>query len=158
MRHSWSREPHSPICICCVAPSSNPPRTELTRSARHRSQSSTALKFDRCPRLAQSGHPSLVRQCPLLGVKQTSDRGASMSAFDPKGTSSRSLSSNKSVVYLRRFLASRDRGPLSAPVIEISPTNQTISSVIATAKMYSVAVMRPLNRAHHTGPIRRRDQ
>ena len=40
----------------------------------------------RCPLLAQSGHSAAEFQCPLLGVKRTSDRGASMSAFDPKRT------------------------------------------------------------------------
>ena len=37
--------------------------------------------------MAQSGHPDPLNQCPLLGVKRTSDGGASMSAFDPKRTS-----------------------------------------------------------------------
>jgi len=40
-----------------------------------------------CPLLAQSGHPTVFRQCPLLGVKRTSAAGYSMSAFDPKRTS-----------------------------------------------------------------------
>ena len=48
--------------------------------------------------------------------------------------------------YLRRLPASRriDRGPLSAPATESSATSQTISTVMATAKMYSVAVIGPL--------------
>jgi hypothetical protein len=33
-----------------------------------------------CPLLAQSGHGTLTK-CPLLGVKQTSPAGYSMSAF-----------------------------------------------------------------------------
>jgi hypothetical protein len=33
--------------------------------------------------LAQSGHPTVVCQCPLLGVKRTSIGIAAMSAFDP---------------------------------------------------------------------------
>ena len=40
-----------------------------------------------CPLLAQSGHPTLIRQCPLLGVKRTSIEGGGMSANDPKRTS-----------------------------------------------------------------------
>jgi hypothetical protein len=39
-----------------------------------------------CPLLAQSGYPSVVRRCPLLGVKRTSGESAPMSAFDPKRT------------------------------------------------------------------------
>jgi hypothetical protein len=35
------------------------------------------------PLLAQSGHPTVVRQCPLLEVKRTSMVGNPMSAFDP---------------------------------------------------------------------------
>src|SRR5690348_13841858 len=38
------------------------------------------------PLLAQSGHFSIEFQCPLLGVKRTSDGRASMSGFDPKAT------------------------------------------------------------------------
>jgi hypothetical protein len=37
--------------------------------------------------MAQSGHHDRAAECPLLGVKRTSGRGASMSAFDPKRTS-----------------------------------------------------------------------
>jgi hypothetical protein len=37
--------------------------------------------------MAQSGHPSIDRQCPLLGVKRTSASAKPMSAFDPKRTS-----------------------------------------------------------------------
>src|SRR5262249_22656138 len=49
-------------------------------------------------------------------------------------------------IYLRRLPASRctDRGPLSAPATETSAASQTISTVMATAKMYSVAVIGPL--------------
>src|SRR6516225_9335285 len=42
-----------------------------------------------CPLLAQSGHHAVEFQCLLLGVKQTSGRRTSMSAFDPKRTSGR---------------------------------------------------------------------
>src|SRR6516162_3202901 len=35
-----------------------------------------------CLLLAQSGHYRSAKRCPLLGVKQTSDWRASMSAFD----------------------------------------------------------------------------
>jgi two-component system cell cycle response regulator DivK len=38
------------------------------------------------PLLAQSGHPTVVCQCPLLGVRQTSHFQRVMSAFDPKRT------------------------------------------------------------------------
>jgi hypothetical protein len=34
--------------------------------------------------LAQSGHSSVARQCPLLGVKRTWQSQSLMSAFDPK--------------------------------------------------------------------------
>jgi hypothetical protein len=34
--------------------------------------------------MAQSGHPTVARQCPLLGVKRTSAAANPMSAFDPK--------------------------------------------------------------------------
>jgi hypothetical protein len=37
-----------------------------------------------CPLLAQSGHPSLHRTCPLSRVKRTSQLAARMSANDPK--------------------------------------------------------------------------
>jgi hypothetical protein len=36
--------------------------------------------------LAQSGHSTAARQCPLLGVKRTSTGGDPMSAYDPKRT------------------------------------------------------------------------
>jgi hypothetical protein len=36
--------------------------------------------------MALSGHPSGADECPLLGVKRTSGRRVSMSAFDPKRT------------------------------------------------------------------------
>jgi hypothetical protein len=36
--------------------------------------------------MAQSGHPSRARQCPLSGVKRTSRFRDVMSAFDPKAT------------------------------------------------------------------------
>jgi hypothetical protein len=36
---------------------------------------------------AQSGHPSRATECPLSGVKQTSQIPGVMSAFDPKRTS-----------------------------------------------------------------------
>jgi hypothetical protein len=36
--------------------------------------------------LAQSGHHSRLRQCPLSGVKRTSRIQSVMSAFDPKRT------------------------------------------------------------------------
>src|SRR5262249_16928216 len=39
-----------------------------------------------CPLLAQSRHPDTHNRCPLLGVKQASGGGASMSANDPKRT------------------------------------------------------------------------
>ena len=39
-----------------------------------------------CLLLAQSGHARRLQQCPLLGVKRTLNRRASMSAFDPKRT------------------------------------------------------------------------
>ena len=42
------------------------------------------------PLLAQSGHPSLHRTCPLLGEKRTCDFALQMSAFDPKRTSAHS--------------------------------------------------------------------
>jgi len=38
------------------------------------------------PLMAQSGHPSIDRQCPFLGVKRTSMGTHPMSAFDPKRT------------------------------------------------------------------------
>jgi len=38
-------------------------------------------------RLARSGLPNALNQCPLSGVKRTLVGGASMSAFDPKRTS-----------------------------------------------------------------------
>jgi hypothetical protein len=41
----------------------------------------------RCRLMAQSGHPSVVRQCPLLGVKRTLQFHGHMSAFDPTRTS-----------------------------------------------------------------------
>jgi hypothetical protein len=41
----------------------------------------------RSPLLAQSRHPSCVRQCPLSGVKRTSRFQGVMSAFDPPATS-----------------------------------------------------------------------
>jgi hypothetical protein len=37
--------------------------------------------------MALSGRDDGIRRCPLSGVKRTSVRGASMSAFDPKRTS-----------------------------------------------------------------------
>jgi hypothetical protein len=37
-----------------------------------------------CPLLALSGHPSLHRTCPLLGVKRTLDFLVGMSAVDPR--------------------------------------------------------------------------
>src|SRR5262249_61936343 len=40
-----------------------------------------------CLLLAQSGHFTAAFQCLLLGVKRTSSRRASMSAYDPKRTS-----------------------------------------------------------------------
>jgi hypothetical protein len=42
----------------------------------------------RCLLMAQSGHPSRATECPLLGVKQTSQFEGVMSAFDPKGVMS----------------------------------------------------------------------
>jgi hypothetical protein len=36
--------------------------------------------------LAQSGHQTVARRCPLLGVKRTSRLIGAMSAFDPKRT------------------------------------------------------------------------
>jgi hypothetical protein len=39
------------------------------------------------PLLAQSGHPDTLDQCPLLGAKRTFLQLTSMSAFDPKRTS-----------------------------------------------------------------------
>jgi hypothetical protein len=36
------------------------------------------------PLMAQSGHPTIARQCPLLGVKRTSMSGNPMSVIDPK--------------------------------------------------------------------------
>ena len=41
-------------------------------------------KASRCPLLAQIGHPSLHRTCPLLGVKRTSACALHMSAFRGK--------------------------------------------------------------------------
>ena len=41
----------------------------------------------RCLLLTQSGHSVTEFQCPLLGVKRTSQECAAMSAFDPKRTS-----------------------------------------------------------------------
>jgi hypothetical protein len=41
----------------------------------------------RCPFLAQSGHPTIARKCPLLGEERTSIASIPMSAFDPKQTS-----------------------------------------------------------------------
>jgi hypothetical protein len=38
------------------------------------------------PLMAQSGHLTVARQCPLLGVKQTWRFQRAMSAFDPKRT------------------------------------------------------------------------
>ena len=38
------------------------------------------------PLLAQSGHPTLRRTCPLLGVKRTWPAALHMSAYDPKRT------------------------------------------------------------------------
>ena len=46
----------------------------------------TKQEGSRLPLLAQSGHPSRAPQCPLSGVKQTSDLTGAMSAFDPKRT------------------------------------------------------------------------
>jgi hypothetical protein len=40
----------------------------------------------KCPELAQSGHSIRAEQCPLLGVKRTSEIEAAMSAYDPKQT------------------------------------------------------------------------
>src|SRR6202040_2936502 len=40
------------------------------------------------PLLAQSGHPTGAPQCPLLGVKRTSQFDRAMSACDPKRKSS----------------------------------------------------------------------
>jgi hypothetical protein len=37
-----------------------------------------------CPLLAHSGRPHRAGECPLLGVKRTSRRRVSTSAFDPK--------------------------------------------------------------------------
>jgi hypothetical protein len=37
--------------------------------------------------MAQSGHADGAAECPLLGVKRTSDCRASMCAYDPKRTS-----------------------------------------------------------------------
>ena len=37
--------------------------------------------------MAQSGHPDRVGECPLLGVKRTSQVEAVMSVFDPEQTS-----------------------------------------------------------------------
>jgi len=39
-----------------------------------------------CPLLAQNEHPNTLDQCPLLGVKRTSHKPRTMSAFDPKRT------------------------------------------------------------------------
>ena len=39
--------------------------------------------------LAQSGHPSLHRTCPLSGAKRTCLFALQMSAYDPKRTSAR---------------------------------------------------------------------
>ena len=41
------------------------------------------------PLLAQSGHPSLHRTCPLSGAKRTCLFALQMSAYDPKRTSAR---------------------------------------------------------------------
>jgi hypothetical protein len=39
-----------------------------------------------CRLLAQSRHPDRVGECPLSGVKRTSQIEAAMSAYDPKRT------------------------------------------------------------------------
>ena len=51
-------------------------------SAEHR----RSIENVACPLLAQSGHSTTEFQCPLLGVKRTSEECAAMSAFDPKRT------------------------------------------------------------------------
>ena len=45
-----------------------------------------ATAMGACPLLAQSGHFVAEFQCPLLGVKRTSQIQAAMSANDPKRT------------------------------------------------------------------------
>ena len=54
----------------------------------HRPLNSNIVPFisRECPLLAQSGHPSLHRTCPLLGVKRTCAFALQMSAYDPKRT------------------------------------------------------------------------
>ena len=42
--------------------------------------------YSKCPLVAQSGHSNHSRECPLLGVKRTSQGIAVMSAYDPKRT------------------------------------------------------------------------
>jgi putative tryptophan/tyrosine transport system substrate-binding protein len=59
------------------------------------------------PLLAQSGHPILFPQCPLLGVKRTSQFDRVMSAFDPKRTF---VCHFQDAVLTRYDAASRARG------------------------------------------------
>jgi hypothetical protein len=54
-------------------------------------QQARATRYDRlsptfATKSAQSGHPDLLNQCPLLGVKRTSRFDRVMSASDPKRT------------------------------------------------------------------------
>ena len=44
-------------------------------------------QLSQCPLLALSGHGSMHRTCPLMGVKRTWAGAVQMSAFDPKRTS-----------------------------------------------------------------------
>ena len=48
------------------------------------------------------------------------------------------------LVHLSAAVEDFPPGPLRAPATEISATSQTITRVMATAKTYSLAVMRPL--------------
>jgi hypothetical protein len=51
-----------------------------------------------CPLLALSGHSASARPCPLLGVKRTSNRQASMSAYDPKRTFAAAASRSRKLI------------------------------------------------------------
>jgi hypothetical protein len=60
--------------------------TIAARPRRRGDRITTKLLHCMSPLLALSGHPAVVRQCLLLGVKQTSRLIDAMSAFDPKQT------------------------------------------------------------------------
>src|SRR5215467_13824770 len=65
--------------------------------SRSRGLDEYGLQTPVCPLLAQSGS-DCAQQCPLLGVKRTCKVSGSMSAFDPKRTSSSCSSSAASLI------------------------------------------------------------